>query len=101
MSETATNSSGTAASNGNGQPNGHTTTNGHAKPNGKARNGTARKPSQDIDGLIRQTEALRTSLRDVLLKTNDLVNGLKQNRRVNRSLQTTLASLKQLEALGV
>jgi hypothetical protein len=96
-----TNSNENAASNGNGQPNGHAKTNGQAKVSGQSRNSAARKSGQDIDGLIRQTEALRTSLRDTLLKTNDLLTGLKQNRRVNRSLQTTLASLKQLKSLGV
>lgn len=93
--EPVTNPNGNTVSNGNGQ------TNGHAKTNGQARNGTARKPTQDIDGLIRQAEALRTSLRDTLLKTNELLKGLKRHRRLNRGVQTTLASLRQLKTLGV
>ena len=81
--------------------NGHAPSNGHAKANGQARNGTARKPGQDIDGLIRQAESLRTSLRDTLLKNNELLKGLKRHRRLNRSVQNTIASLRQLKTLGV
>ena len=81
--------------------NGHAPSNGHAKANGQARNGAARKPGQDIDSLIRQAEALRTSLRDTLLKNNELLKGLKRHRRLNRSVQHTIASLRQLKGLGV
>jgi hypothetical protein len=93
--EPITNQNGNAASNGNGQ------TNGHAKSNGQARNGAARKTGQDIDGLIRQAEALRTSLRDTLLKNNELLKGLKRHRRQSRAVQSTIASLRQLKGLGV
>ena len=88
-------------SNGNTPTNGHAKTNGRTKHNGEARNGAARKPGQNIDGLIRQAEALRTSLRDTLLKNKDLLNALKQHRRQNRAVQSTLASLRQLKTLGV
>ena len=95
LPEPVTNANGNAAANGNGQ------TNGHAKTNGHARTGAARKPGHNVDSLIRQAEALRTSLRDTLLKTNDLLRGLKQHRRQNRAVQNTLASLKQLKTLSV
>ena len=99
------NSNGSPASNGNGQSigqsNGHAKANGRAKINSQSRNGTGHKPAQDIDGLIRQAEALRTSLRDTLLKTNDLLKGLKRHRRQSRALRNTIASLRQLKTLGV
>ena len=97
MTEPVTHPNGNAAANGNG----HTATNGQAKTNGQSRNGAARKPGQDIDGLIRQAEAFHTSLRDTLLKTNELLKGLKRHRRQSRVLQTTIASLRQLKTLGV
>jgi hypothetical protein len=37
----------------------------------------------------------------MLLKTNELVNGLKRHRRQNRALQSTLASLRQLKTLSM
>jgi hypothetical protein len=76
-----------------------------AKASGQAKsNGQARKPKtnqQNIDSLIQQGEALRTSLRDMLLKTNELVNGLKRHRHQNRAVQNTLASLRQLKTLSM
>ena len=101
MSEPVTNTNGNAASDSTSHNNGQAKTNGRAKLNGEARNGTARKSGQDVDNLIRQAEAVRTSLRDTLLKTNDLLKGLKRHRRLNRSVQNTLASLRQLRGLGV
>ena len=86
---------------------GHAETNGHvenktqAHSNGQARKGTHRKPGQDINGLIHQAEALRSSLRDTLVKNNELLKGLKAYRRRNRVMQNTIASLRQLKTLGV
>ena len=93
MSESVTNSNGNTASNGHGQ------TNGHAKASGQAHN--IKASHQDIGALIEQTQALRTSLRDTLIKTNQLLKGLKVHRRQSRAVQNTLASLKQLKTLGV
>ena len=101
--EPTTNSNGNAAAtvNSNGQSNGHAKANGQAKLNGEARNGTARKPGQNVEGLIKEAEALRTSLRDTLLKTNDLLKGLKRHRRQSRAVQQTIAQLRTLKTLGV
>ena len=101
MSEPATNSNGNAAASGNGQSSGHAKVNRPAKTNGEARSGAARKPRLDVESLIRQAEALRTSLRDTLLKTNALLKGLKQHRRQSRALRNTIDSLRQLKGLGV
>jgi len=67
----------------------------------EARVKLSRKRGQDIDGLIRQAEALRSSLRDTLVKNNELLKGLKAHRRCNRVMQNTIASLRQLKTLGV
>ncbi len=43
---------------------------------------------------------LRASLRDSLDKTNQLITSLKQHKKQSRLVQTTLASLKQLQAVA-
>ena len=86
---------------GHAESNGHTGSKSHSQSNGQSRKGTARKRGQDIDGLIRQAEALRSSLRDTLVKNNELLQGLKAHRRCNRVMQNTIASLRQLKTLGV
>jgi hypothetical protein len=76
--------------------------NGHAKPSSEVRKPAPTKlPSEDIVGLIQETEAVRTALRDTLGKTNDLLTSLKRHRQRSRALQSTLASLRQLKSLGV
>ncbi|MEI8373296.1 MAG: hypothetical protein WCJ35_10745 [Planctomycetota bacterium] len=55
---------------------------------------------QDIAGLIKQTETLRTSLRDTLLKTNELLKDLNHYRRQSRAMESTIASLRQLNTLS-
>ena len=86
---------------GHAESNGHAGSKSHSQSNGQTRKGTARKRGQDIDGLIRQAEALRSSLRDTLVKNNELLQGLKAHRRCNRVMQNTIASLRQLKTLGV
>jgi len=58
-----------------------------------------RKP--DVAALIEQADALRASLREILMKTSGLVQSLKRHRRQSRIVANTLASLKQLKTLGV
>jgi hypothetical protein len=85
-----------------GQPapaNGHAKANSHTKTNGQARKATGAQ--QDIDGLMEQADTLRMALRDALLKTNELLKGLKRHRRQSRALQNTIAMLRQLKTLGV
>ena len=52
-----------------------------------------------ITSLIDGAEALKTSLRDLLGKTNALVVGLKRQRRQSRLMRSTLNSLKQLQTI--
>ena len=57
--------------------------------------------SRDPTGTaIQQALALRDSLRDVLSQTNHLVAALKREKRQARLVATTLASLKQLQAVS-
>ncbi len=49
---------------------------------------------------LAQAEALRDSLRDVLLKTGDLIATLKRQRRQTKIVQSTLASLKELQKVA-
>ena len=99
---TNTSGNGHAASNGQVTSNGHAKANGRAKLSGEARNGTVRKAAHpDIAPLIEQAEKLRTALHDLTRQANGVVKALKQHRRQNRAIQTTLANLRQLKTLGV
>ena len=51
-------------------------------------------------GPIEQATILRDQLRSLLAQTNQLVKSLKRQRQQQRLMQSTLASLKQLQAAG-
>jgi hypothetical protein len=62
------------------------------------RNGTPRpKSAESLGDLITEASNLRTSLRDVLLRSNQLVRALQRQRKQARLVRSTLASLRQLE----
>jgi hypothetical protein len=74
---------------------------GPSKANGKATTAMPTKsPSEDFVDLIQETKVVRTALRDALGKTNELLTSLKRHRQRSRTLQNTLASLRQLKSLG-
>ncbi len=50
--------------------------------------------------LIGQAEQLKTSLRDSLAKTNELVASLKRHRKEAKIVRTTLDSLRQLQTVS-
>jgi hypothetical protein len=60
-----------------------------------------REGPRHLGSLIEQAVATRESLRDALTKTNDLVKRLKRQRQLSRSVESTLASLRQLQTLEV
>jgi hypothetical protein len=114
VSEPANNQNGHAPNNGQNQANGHAKPNGKAASDGHAAtNGhvkpevTSRKPSsrravqQDLAALVEQAEKFRTAAQDLMHQANGLVKALKQHRRQNRAIETTLASIRQLKGLGV
>ena len=51
--------------------------------------------------VLQQAEAAKTSLRDAFSQINRLIGSLKRHRRQSKLMQTTLASLKQLQTLEV
>ena len=50
---------------------------------------------------IEQAIAFRDALRTAVVQANELIRRLKQQKREARLVQTTLASLKQLQKVGV
>ena len=66
-------------------------------------NGRTKASEHENDGfasLIEDAESLKTSLRDSLSKTNELIAGLKRHRKQSKAVQSTLNSLRQLQSLG-
>jgi hypothetical protein len=65
------------------------------------RNGTPRpKSAESLGDLITEASSLRTALRDVLLRSNQLVRALQRQRKQARLVRSTLASLRQLERVS-
>jgi uncharacterized tellurite resistance protein B-like protein len=96
VNETATNTSAKA------ETNGRAATDGQAKPEAANRRTSKRKGAQqNIAGLIEQAEKFRAAAHDLTHQANDLVKALKQHRRQNRVIETTLASIRQIKGLGV
>jgi hypothetical protein len=74
--------------------------NGHAAPlsasaseGGRAPNGTG------LGALIEEAQALKAMLHDAYTRTSRLVAALRQHRKQSRLVQSTLASLKQLQQI--
>jgi len=68
------------------------------------KNGRAKASEHGVDGfaaLVEDAENLKTSLRDAVSKTNELIAGLKRHRKQSKAVQSTLNSLRQLQSLGV
>lgn len=67
------------------------------------RNGHNGRPVSDnakTAPALEQVVALRSSLKTVLGQTNELIRTLKRQRRESRLVETTLASLKQLQGVA-
>lgn len=67
------------------------------KPVTKARRSSASKRTSPIEQAI----AFRDALRAAVVQANELIRSLKQQKREARLVQSTLASLKQLQKVGV
>jgi hypothetical protein len=80
----------TASSNDNGNGSHNDTANGNGQPD----------PAGATD-LIEQAEALRSTLRTATTQVGDLITALKQQKRATRSVQTALATLRQLEKVNL
>jgi hypothetical protein len=89
--------SGAEATNGNGH-----TANGNGRDNDHSDSGTGngQAPAAGSFGaLLQEAHDLQESLRQALGRSNRLAASLKQYRRTTKSLQTTLANLRQLEGI--
>jgi len=73
-------------------------TNGDARTNG---NGNGKPDAAGIATLIEQAETVKTSLSTAFAETKQLVAALKKHRQQSKALQSTLASLRQLQTLDV
>ncbi len=65
-------------------------------PAPKAKRATAPKKTSPIE----QAVALRDTLRAAVTQANELIRSLKRQKREARLVQSTLASLKQLQKVG-
>ena len=86
----------TANGNGNGSPNG--AANAHGSANG---NGNGQPDAAGSTDLIEQAEVLRSTLRTATTQVGDLIAALKQQKKATRSVQTALATLRQLEKVAL
>ena len=66
------------------------------KPATKAKCSVASKKPSPIEQAI----AFRDALRAAVVQANELIRSLKQQKRESRLVQTTLASLRQLQKVG-
>ncbi|MBW3600951.1 MAG: hypothetical protein KY475_27255 [Planctomycetes bacterium] len=57
--------------------------------------------SVSVDGLIRQAEEVKNSLRTAATQVSELISGLKRHRKHSRTLQTALSSIRQLQSLDM
>ena len=58
-------------------------------------------PPGSFNAILQQAETAKTSLHDAFAQINHLIVSLKRHRRQSKLMQTTLASLKQLQNLEV
>jgi hypothetical protein len=65
----------------------------------QADNGKPQRPANR--DLMAQAKAVRQSLQEALSRTNDLILALKRQEKRHRIVQSTLASLRQLQGIGI
>jgi len=59
-----------------------------------------RQPGDAVTDVLEQASTLRSTLRDALAATGDLIRSLKQDKRRRKAVESTLASLRQLDRSG-
>jgi hypothetical protein len=73
--------------------------------NGYSTNGESKSENgqhkANFSGLLEEAQALQNMLRDMLLRTNQLITGLKHYHKTTKAMRATLASLRQLQQLEV
>ena len=90
------------STNGQGHTNGEFHGNGQAADQSQS-NGSAAETNDHAATssatVLEQAHALRGVLRDALTKTNELVLSIKRHKRKSRLVESTLASLRQLQTI--
>ena len=70
-----------------------------ASQNGQtAANGSGSGDSAGVTALIEQAESVKTSLRETLTKTNELLAALKRHRKQSKIVDSTLRQLQAIDA---
>ena len=69
--------------------------------NGEHTNENGQHKAGNFGVLLEEAQSLQNTLRDMLLRTNQLITGLKQYHRQTKTMRSTLASLRQLQQLEV
>jgi hypothetical protein len=62
-------------------------------------NGEEGQPSGGYGALIAEAEAIRDALKDAFTRSSRLVTALRRHRKQSKIVQTTLASLRQLQEI--
>jgi hypothetical protein len=70
-------------------------------PNGNGRTAQAAATEAEVASPVEQAEALRDSLSDALSKTRELIRSLKRQKKQSRIVESTLASLRQLQTVDL
>jgi len=55
------------------------------------------QPKGSFNALLEEAQSIQNTLRDALIRTNQLLVGLKGYRRHAKAMSSTLASLRQLQ----
>ena len=69
----------------------------NTKGNGRKAAAPTPVPETDNSSPVEQAEALRDSLKEALGKTRELIRALKRQKKQTRAVESTLASLRQLQ----
>jgi hypothetical protein len=69
--------------------------------NGRVATTVAPTHQETTAGTLEQATALRTVLREAVNKTSELIRALKRDQKQSRLVRSTLASLKQIQAVDV
>ncbi len=72
-----------------------------APSNGEHTSENGQHKAGSFGTLLEEAQSLQNTLRDMLLRTNQFITGLKQYHRQTKTMRATLASLRQLQQLEV
>ena len=76
------------------------TNNGHGSGSSQKAGPRQEKTGSAINALIEEVTALKAVQRDAFARTNQLLSAIKRHRSQSRKVQSTLASLRQLQQVS-